>query len=119
MFGSKQKKMSENELRALAWSEFTKVMLPKVLEESKTPGTHPTKINVARTGEGFFLSVGKTTLAATDFINNTICHRCQIINISAKADKHLLDQYILTYWYIDGEAKIFQDIYNEIKSKNS
>ena len=41
------------------------------------------------------------------------------MNISTKADKSLLDQYIVTYWYIDGEAKIYNEIYNRVKSENS
>ena len=70
MFGTKKKKVSEKELRAIAWEEFKKEMLPKM-------------------------------------------------NISTKADKSLLDQYIVTYWYIDGEAKIYNEIYNRVKSENS
>ena len=80
---------------AIAWEEFKKEMLPKILEEAKTPGTYPTKINVARTGEGHFVQVGKTTAEATQFINSIVCHRCQVMNISTKADKSLLDQYIV------------------------
>ena len=91
----------------------------EILEEAKTPGTYPTKINVARTGEGHFVQVGKTTAEATQFINSIVCHRCQVMNISTKADKSLLDQYIVTYWYIDGEAKIYNEIYNRVKSENS
>ena len=119
MFGSKKSKISEKELRNLAWEEFRKVMLPKILEEHRSPGTYPTRINVARTGEGFFIQVGKNTVEATNFINSILCHRCQVINISAKADKSLLDQYIVTYWYIEGECEIFNEIYNRIKSENS
>ena len=119
MFGTKKKKISEKELRAIAWEEFKKEMLPKILEESKNPGTYPTKINVARTGEGHFVQVGKTTAEATEFINSIVCHRCQVMNISTKADKSLLDQYIVTYWHIDGEAKIYNEIYNRVKSENS
>ena len=51
-------------------------MTPKILEEYKNPGTYPTKINVQRTGEGFFVQVVKTTVDATNFINIIICHRC-------------------------------------------
>ena len=91
----------------------------EILEEAKTPGTYPTIINVARTGEGHFVQVGKTTAEATQFINSIVCHRCQVMNISTKADKSLLDQYIVTYWYIDGEAKIYNEIYNRVKSENS
>ena len=119
MFGTKKKKVSEKELRAIAWEEFKKEMLPKILEEAKTPGTYPTKINVARTGEFHFVQVGKNTAEATQFINSIVCHRCQVMNISTKADKSLLDQYIVTYWYIDGEAKIYNEIYNRVKSENS
>ena len=100
MFGTKKKKVSEKELRAIAWEEFKKEMLPKILEEAKTPGTYPTKINVARTGEGHFVQVGKTTAEATQFINSIVCHRCQVMNISTKADKSLLDQYIAKLKYI-------------------
>lgn len=119
MFGNKKSKISEKELRSLAWEEFRQVMLPKVLEEYRNPGTYPTKINVARTGEGFFIEVGKNTVEATNFINSIVCHRCQVMNISAKADKFLLEQYIVTYWYIEGESEIFNEIYNKIKSENS
>ena len=30
MFGTKKKKVSEKELRAIAWEEFKKEMLPKI-----------------------------------------------------------------------------------------
>ena len=119
MFENKKNKISDKELKNLAWEEFKKVMTPKILEEYKNPGTYQTKINVARTGEGFFVQVGKNTVEATNFINSIICHRCQVMNISAKADKSLLDQYIVTYWYIEGEAEIFNEIYNKIKNENS
>lgn len=119
MFGKKKSKLSDTEIRKLAWEEFKTVMTPKILEEYKNPGTYPTKINVQRTGEGFFVQVGKTTVDATNFINSIICHRCQIINIAAKADKHLLDQYIVTYWYIDGDINTFNQIYNKLKEENN
>lgn len=119
MFGNKKSKISEKELRSLAWEEFRQVMLPKVLEEYRNPGTYPTKINVARTGEGFFIEVGKNTVEATNFINSIVCHRCQVMNISAKADKFLLEQYIVTYWYIEGESEIFNEIFNRLKNENS
>lgn len=119
MFGNKKNKVNDKEIRAMAWEEFKKEMTPKVLEEAKSPGTYPTKINVARIGEGFFIEVGKTTVEATNFINSIVCHRCQVMNISAKADKHLLDQYIVTYWYIENQDDIFNKIYNRIKQENS
>lgn len=37
-------------------------MTPKILEEYKNPGTYPTKINVQRTGQGFFVQVVKKLL---------------------------------------------------------
>lgn len=118
MFGRNKNKLNQKQIRALAWEEFRKEITPKVLEEFKNPGTYPTKINVMRTGEGIFLDSNKTAADAAKFINNVVCHRCQIINISAKADKAWLDQYIVTYWYIEDEANIFNEILKKVQNEN-
>lgn len=118
MFGRNKNKLNQKQIRALAWEEFKKEMTPKILEELRNPGTYATSINVMRTGEGIFLDSTKTAADATNFINSLICHRCQIINISAKAEKAWLDQYIVTYWYIDGEAEIFNKILERVQNEN-
>ena len=119
MFGKNKSKLNQKQIKELAWEEFRKKMTPMIIEEYKNPGTYPTKINVMRTGEGTFLDSTKTTADAANFINHVVCNRCQVMNIAAKADKHWLDQYIVTYWYIENEKQIYDEIIKKIQEENN
>lgn len=73
--------------------------MKSIIEEAKNPGTHETIIKVASNGEGL-LGIEKTVSKIEKWVNTVIKHRCQIINISVKRDKGLIDDYTVTYWDI-------------------
>lgn len=95
--------------------EAVQILLKMIIEESRNPGTYPTEIGIARIGEGMFLKIGKSVEEARKFINSLILHRVQIINISARADTGLLDEYIVTYWGF--KADVVNNIINDITQR--
>ncbi len=113
-FGNKEKAKEKEQMKQRQEKiskKYNEVIREMILEEARSPGTHMTRFQVDRIGEGFFLKVPKNTREATNFLNSIIFHRSQIVNISARGDDSLLKDYIVTYWTIDDTN---QEIYNSV-----
>ncbi len=78
---------------------FNEYIIKSTKEEVTNPGTHSTTIKIASNGEGL-LGVDKTPHKVEKWLNDFIKHRSQIINISARRDKGLIEDYTVTYWEI-------------------
>ena len=92
----REKKKIEEEIQK---QKLEKYIGKAIKEEILKPGTHDTTIKIRTHGEGLF-GVGKTTDKIENWVNSIIKHRGQIINISAKRDQGLIEDYIVTYWDI-------------------
>lgn len=107
-------KKQEEFNKILLEEKYIKTIQEMIIEEIRLPGTHKTYFKVDRIGEGLFWGFSKTTEEATKFLNEIIYNQKQVINICARGDDSLLQDYIVTYWKIDDRNKI---IYNQIKEE--
>lgn len=92
----REREKLEEELQQKRLEEY---IVKAIKEEIMKPGTHDTTIKIRTHGEGLF-GVGKSTDKIESWLNSVIKHRGQIINISAKRDQGLIEDYIVTYWDI-------------------
>lgn len=122
MFGKKAIEKKENfevkELKEKVLKEINekakRVIIEKILEEHKIPGNYDTRIEVARISDMYTgMNQIKTTPEVKKFINDRIYHRVQIINISSKSDKSILEEYIITYWVLEDQEEIYKKIKTE------
>lgn len=119
MFGKKaiekkedfeMKKLKEKVLEEVK-EKVKRVIIDKILEEHKIPGNYDTRIEVARISDMYTgMNQIKTTPEVKKFINDRIYHRVQIINISSKSDKSILEEYIITYWVLEDQEEIYKKI---------